>query len=178
LGDFDRDQAGSRAYRWNEDGMGGICDQQRVCFALALWNGKDPILKERASWRGRQGVLLLPRRHALAQLDALEGRPPPKPFSYTHLGSLATIGRKAAVADFGWFKAWGAPAWWLWGALHLGFLVGVRNRASVMFDWFWAYLTDRGGTRLITGGSVAAPAAEPAAVLSAKAAALGRSSRM
>ena len=46
---FDHDQARSRAYRWSEDGMGGICDeQQRLCFALALWNGRDTILKERA----------------------------------------------------------------------------------------------------------------------------------
>jgi hypothetical protein len=45
---FDHEQARSRAYRWNEDGLGGICDrQQRLCFALALWNGNDPILKER-----------------------------------------------------------------------------------------------------------------------------------
>ncbi|MBI5603106.1 MAG: glucosidase [Deltaproteobacteria bacterium] len=45
---FDHDQARSRAYRWNEDGIGGLCDeQQRLCLALALWNGKDPILKER-----------------------------------------------------------------------------------------------------------------------------------
>src|SRR5262245_45063063 len=42
------DQARSRAYRWGEDGLAGVCDdQQRLCFALALWNGKDPILKER-----------------------------------------------------------------------------------------------------------------------------------
>ncbi|MBC7945735.1 MAG: glucosidase, partial [Burkholderiales bacterium] len=54
---FDHDQARSRAYRWNEDGMGGICDeQQRLCFALAFWNGKDPILKERAfGLTGNQG---------------------------------------------------------------------------------------------------------------------------
>jgi hypothetical protein len=46
---FDHDQARSRAYRWNEDGLGGICDQQQhLCFALGLWNGRDPILKERA----------------------------------------------------------------------------------------------------------------------------------
>lgn len=46
---FDHDQARSRAYRWNEDGLGGICDeQQRLCLSLALWNGKDPFLKERA----------------------------------------------------------------------------------------------------------------------------------
>src|SRR5437870_2599647 len=45
---FSHDQARSRAYRWSEDGLGGICDeQQRLCFALALWNGNDPILKER-----------------------------------------------------------------------------------------------------------------------------------
>jgi hypothetical protein len=46
---FSHDQARSRAYHWGEDGLAGICDdKQRLCFALALWNGKDPILKERA----------------------------------------------------------------------------------------------------------------------------------
>ena len=45
---FTHEQARSRAYRWGEDGLGGICDEkQRLCFALALWNGKDAILKER-----------------------------------------------------------------------------------------------------------------------------------
>jgi len=54
---FDHDQARSRAYRWNEDGMGGICDEkQRLCLALSLWNGHDPILKERAfGLTGNQG---------------------------------------------------------------------------------------------------------------------------
>ena len=54
---FDHDQARSRAYRWNEDGIGGICDEdQHLCFALALWNGRDPILKERAfGLTGNQG---------------------------------------------------------------------------------------------------------------------------
>ncbi len=43
---FPHDHARSRAYRWNEDGLGGICDKhQNICFALALWNGSDPILK-------------------------------------------------------------------------------------------------------------------------------------
>jgi NADH dehydrogenase/putative oxidoreductase len=79
------------------------------------------------------------------------GRPPPPPFAYRHLGSLATIGRKAAVADFGGFSLSGATAWWLWGLIHVGFLVGLRNRVSVMLDWMWAYLTLRSGTRLITG---------------------------
>src|SRR5262245_23000495 len=45
---FSHDQAGSRAYRWGEDGLGGICDdKQNLCFAIALWNERDPILKER-----------------------------------------------------------------------------------------------------------------------------------
>jgi hypothetical protein len=54
---FDHDQARSRVYRWNEDGLGGISDEeQRLCFALALWNGQDPILKERAfGLTGNQG---------------------------------------------------------------------------------------------------------------------------
>jgi hypothetical protein len=55
--DFDHDQARSRAYRWSEDGLGGICDsEQRLCFSLALWNERDPILKERAfGLTGHQG---------------------------------------------------------------------------------------------------------------------------
>jgi NADH dehydrogenase/putative oxidoreductase len=81
----------------------------------------------------------------------IEGRTPPAPFAYRHLGSLATIGRKSAVADFGWIKIWGAPAWWLWGFIHVGFLIGIRNRVSTMVNWFWAYLTFGGGIRLITG---------------------------
>ncbi|MEO8627199.1 MAG: glucosidase [Betaproteobacteria bacterium] len=54
---LDHDQSRSRAYRWNEDGLGGICDEsQHLCFALALWNGCDPILKERAfGLTGNQG---------------------------------------------------------------------------------------------------------------------------
>jgi hypothetical protein len=54
---FDHDQARSRAYRWNEDGLGGMCDEhQRLCFALALWNGRDAILKERMfGLTGNQG---------------------------------------------------------------------------------------------------------------------------
>ena len=72
------DLARSKAYRWGEDGIAGICDRyQLLVFALALWNGRDPILKERMfglngsegkSRRGREGILLLPRQHAHAQL--------------------------------------------------------------------------------------------------------------
>src|SRR5713226_2065039 len=54
---FPHDHARSRAYRWGEDGIGGICDRhQMICFAVAMWNGRDPILKERLfGLTGREG---------------------------------------------------------------------------------------------------------------------------
>jgi putative oxidoreductase len=81
----------------------------------------------------------------------VEGRTPRPAFKYHHRGSLATIGRKAAVADFGFVKLWGEPAWWLWGIVHVSFLVGARNRVATLINWFWAYLTYGAGVRLITG---------------------------
>jgi NADH:ubiquinone reductase (H+-translocating) len=80
----------------------------------------------------------------------LTDRPRPPPFRYRHFGSLATIGRQSAVADLGALRMWGAPAWWFWGAAHVAFLIGGRNRATVILDWVWAYLTYRRSTRLIT----------------------------
>jgi NADH dehydrogenase/putative oxidoreductase len=118
--------------------------------ASNAWNGKPvPGLAPAAKQAGA---------HVAGAIRArVEGRRDPGPFVYRHLGSLATIGRKAAVVDFGWLKLSGALAWWFWGAIHVGFLVDLRSRLSVMFDWMWAYLTYRSGTRLITG----APAAPP-----------------
>jgi hypothetical protein len=55
------------------------------------------------------------------------------------------------VIDFGLIKVWGAPASWLWGLMHVGFLLGVRNRIATMMNWFWAYLRFGSGIRLITG---------------------------
>src|ERR1700723_3273122 len=83
----------------------------------------------------------------------VEGRRPLPAFRYRHLGSLATIGRKAAVADFGILKLSGAPAWWLWGIVHVAFMLGVRNRIATLTTWFWAYLKFGGSIRLITGGT-------------------------
>jgi NADH dehydrogenase FAD-containing subunit len=82
---------------------------------------------------------------------ALDARRPPPPFRYHHAGSLATIGRQAAVAELGPVRLWGGLAWWFWGAAHVTFLVGGRNKATVILDWLWAYLTYRQSTRLITG---------------------------
>ncbi|HJT11603.1 MAG TPA: NAD(P)/FAD-dependent oxidoreductase [Dongiaceae bacterium] len=81
----------------------------------------------------------------------LAGRQPPGPFRYRHAGSLATIGRSAAIADFGWLKVTGWLAWWLWGIAHIYFLIDFRSRFIVAMQWFWSYLTFRRGARLITG---------------------------
>ena len=81
----------------------------------------------------------------------LAGSQPPGPFRYRHAGSLATIGRSAAIADFGWLKVTGWLAWWLWGIAHIYFLIDFRSRFIVAMQWFWSYLTFRRGARLITG---------------------------
>jgi len=73
------------------------------------------------------------------------------PFRYKHVGDLATIGRKAAVADFGWIRLSGALAWFLWGAVHIFFLIGFRNRLAVLLNWLWAYISFHRSSRLITG---------------------------
>src|SRR5262249_22821080 len=72
------------------------------------------------------------------------------PFRYRDYGNLATIGRKAAVVDFGWIRLHGLPAWLLWGAAHIYFLIGFRNRLAVILNWTWAYFRFSGGARLIT----------------------------
>jgi NADH dehydrogenase len=78
-------------------------------------------------------------------------RKAPPPFRYRDFGTLATIGRGAAVADFGRFGLSGTVAWLLWGAVHIFFLIGFRNRLTVMLDWLWSYMTFKSGVRLITG---------------------------
>ncbi len=111
--------------------------------ACNAWNGKPvPGLAPAAKQAGAYAAKLIRAR--------IEGHREPAAFRYRHLGSLATIGRKAAVADFGFVRLWGTPAWWLWGLVHVAFLVGVRNRMATMVNWFWAYLTLGGGIRLIT----------------------------
>jgi NADH dehydrogenase len=88
--------------------------------------------------------------HVAAQIGrVIDGRPT-QPFSYTDKGTMATIGRRSAVAElpFG-IQLWGTPAWFAWLALHLVFLVGRRNRLSVLLNWGWNYLTWDRGPRLI-----------------------------
>ena len=74
-----------------------------------------------------------------------------RPFRYRNFGSLATIGRKRAVAQIGRLKLSGFGAWVVWSLAHIYFLVGFRNRVVVALNWAWSYLTFQRGTRLITG---------------------------
>jgi NADH:ubiquinone reductase (H+-translocating) len=76
---------------------------------------------------------------------------PRSSFRYRDKGSLATIGRAAAVAQFPRGSLTGFPAWFAWLAIHIFFLIGFRNRALVMLQWAWAYVTYQRGARLITG---------------------------
>jgi NADH dehydrogenase len=90
-------------------------------------------------------------RHAARNvLRAIRGQPT-LPFRYRDKGSLATIGRSAAVADLGKIKLSGALAWLAWLMLHLIFLIGFRNRILVLFQWAWSFVSYDRGARLITG---------------------------
>jgi NADH:quinone reductase (non-electrogenic) len=73
------------------------------------------------------------------------------PFRYRDFGSLATIGRKQAVAQLAAVKLSGLAAWLLWSLAHIYFLIGFRNRLAVAMSWGWSYVTFQRGTRLITG---------------------------
>jgi putative oxidoreductase len=111
--------------------------------ACLAWRGQPvPGLAPAAKQGGGYVAKVIRRR--------LEGRSAPPPFGYRHAGSLATIGRQAAVADFHGLMVHGALAWWLWGGAHVLFLVGGRNRTTVLINWIWAYLTYRRASRLIT----------------------------
>jgi NADH dehydrogenase len=71
-------------------------------------------------------------------------------FRYVNKGDLATIGRYKAVADFGSFRVVGWLAWWFWLIVHIMYLVGFRNRVSVLIQWAYSYFTYQRGVRLIT----------------------------
>src|SRR5260370_31167777 len=75
---------------------------------------------------------------------------PVKPFHYFNKGNLATIGRRAAVADFGVLRFSGWFAWVTWLFVHLMYLVGFENRIVVLLKWVFDYVTRNRGARLIT----------------------------
>jgi NADH dehydrogenase len=71
------------------------------------------------------------------------------PFVYHHQGDLATIGRKAAIVKLGRFTLTGFAGWLFWSVVHIYFLIGVRSRIAVAFNWMWDYVTFRRRSRLI-----------------------------
>jgi len=98
-----------------------------------------------------------------------------KPFHYLDKGSLATIGRAAAVAEIGQIRLTGLVAWLAWLGIHIVFLIGFKNRILVLLQWAWAYLAydrgarvitqpwaaPKGGTRVQTPATAATPARAP-----------------
>jgi NADH:ubiquinone reductase (H+-translocating) len=92
---------------------------------------------------------------AQSVLDDLANRSR-KQFRYTDRGTMATIGRSAAVADLGKLKMSGLPAWLAWLVIHILMLIGFRNRLLVFFNWVWSFFTYDRGSRLITGHRLAA----------------------
>jgi NADH dehydrogenase len=78
------------------------------------------------------------------------GKQPPRPFHYFNQGNLATVGRSFGIVDIGPIRTAGFFAWILWLVVHIFFLVGFRNRVSVLLQWAWSYLTFQRGARLIT----------------------------
>jgi NADH dehydrogenase len=90
-------------------------------------------------------------RHAAACIRKLVAGQPTTPFHYRDKGTLATIGRAAAVAQIGALRIKGYLAWLLWLFIHIFFLIGFRNRLLVLIEWAWSYWTYDRGARLITG---------------------------
>jgi NADH:ubiquinone reductase (H+-translocating) len=89
-------------------------------------------------------------RHAARNILRDLSGAPRHSFHYRDKGTLATIGRAAAVADFGRLRISGFFAWVAWLFIHILFLIGFRNRFAVLFDWAWAYVTFQRSARLIT----------------------------
>ncbi len=91
-------------------------------------------------------------KHAARNILHLIAAEPTEQFRYRDPGNMATIGRAAAIADFGWARFSGFLGWLLWLFVHILFLVGFRNRLSVLLQWAASYMTYQRSVRLITGG--------------------------
>jgi NADH dehydrogenase len=112
---------------------------------IDAWHGKPvPGIAPAAKQQGMHVARCIRQR--------LRGAPSAGIFRYRHSGNLATIGRSAAVIDFGRVKVRGWLAWWIWGLAHIYFLIGARNRLAVALSWLWIYSTGSRNACLITQG--------------------------
>ena len=90
-------------------------------------------------------------KHAARNVARRIAQESTRPFRYRDPGNMATVGRAHALADFGWARFSGFIGWLLWLFVHIMFLVGFRNRLSVLLQWAASYLTYQRSVRLITG---------------------------
>jgi NADH dehydrogenase len=104
------------------------------------WKGGHPQLAQVAIQQGR----LLAKN-----LQRLEKGKELKPFHYLNLGTMATVGRNRAVAEFSNIKMAGFIAWIMWLVVHLRSILGVRNKLIVLFNWMWNYFSYSQSLRLI-----------------------------
>jgi NADH dehydrogenase len=103
-----------------------------------------------------QGGIQMGRHAGRAIAAEVAGRSTPeerRPFAYFDKGSMAILGQAKAVAEIGRLRIGGFPAWLMWGAIHILFLIGYRNRLQVFLSWFWNWLLHARDARLITGDS-------------------------
>jgi NADH dehydrogenase len=112
--------------------------------AMVIWENAKPVpgIAPAAKQQGAYVAKVIKAR--------LAGKALPAPFRYRHQGSLATIGKSAAIIDFGWLKLRGWLAWWIWGIAHIYFLIGTRSRLAVALSWVWIYMSRQHSARLIT----------------------------
>ncbi|MBA2564265.1 MAG: NAD(P)/FAD-dependent oxidoreductase [Gemmatimonadetes bacterium] len=143
-------------------GLGGDLDRHgRVAVAPDLSLPGRPevfVLGDIALFPGEDGeplpgvapVAMQQARCAASNIRRLLAGTRTRAFRYRDKGSLATIGRSAAVARFGPVRLWGFPAWAAWLGVHIFFLIGFRNRLLVLIQWAWSYLTYQRGARIIS----------------------------
>ena len=116
-------------------------------MALALKTDGKPVpgVSPAAMQMGKHAAKII-----RAELKAGANFPPRLPFKYWDKGTMATVGRSAAVAQMGKIKLAGYPAWLAWLFVHLIFLVGFRNRTAVLFQWAYSYFSNRRSARILT----------------------------
>ena len=112
--------------------------------AVKRGDGFVPALAQPAIQEGRHAA-----RNVMLRLQGRRS----VPFAYLDLGTMATIGRASAVADFGRVKLSGWLAWTAWLFVHIIWLIGFSNRVLVLFQWAWAYVTWDRAARLVTSPS-------------------------
>jgi NADH dehydrogenase len=114
---------------------------------VAAVDGRDggelPMLAPPAMQEGRHVA------RAILARAGVEGAAEPGPFRYKDKGTMATIGRNAAVVQLGRFRVTGFPGWVTWLVVHLWYIIGFRNRAVVLASWAWDYLRRDRPIRLI-----------------------------